>query len=326
MVNQPYPFSVPAVDLESTNLVYTWDFDRDTDSDGDGITSNDNEGVGPTVVHPFSDTGVFWVVCIIENDEGLTTEAEILVTVVSSDSDSGGIDWLSLIQIIAVVIIILGTIGFVTLRILENRKIAAMLADQEEQEVEKEVVPPSVDEQKAMWGGSGINGVTPLSQPSTNSNLSGYSSGMSGLPTPPPSGVPTTPSPIEMDPDLAELISSSPPPTSAPVNNQVSDLLSAFTEDDAVEFEDVEDSEKIWKPSEAPLSGINPPVPEIVEAPEPESEPELEPEPEPVRNDRIVRPACSNCGQLFEVDMPVGVDIARTSCPHCQSVETIRFE
>jgi hypothetical protein len=333
VVNQPYPFSVPAIDSESTNLVYTWDFDRDTDSDGDGITSNDNQGVGPTVVYPFSDTGVFWVVCIIENDEGLTTEAEILVTVVSSDGDSGAIDWLSLIQILVVALVILATIGFVTFRILENRKIAAMLAEQEEQEIEKEVIPPSVEEQKAMWGGSG-NDNTPLSQPSTNSNLSGYSSGMSGLPTP-PSGVPTTPSPIEMDPDLAELISSSPPPTSAPVNNQVSDLLSAFTEDDVVdnekievEFEDVENSEKIWKPSEDPLSGVNPPSTEIVEAPEPEPEPEpeLELEPEPVRNDRIVRPACSNCGKLFEVDMPVGVDIARTSCPHCQSVETIRFE
>ena len=51
---------------------------------------------------------------------------------------------------------------------------------------------------------------------------------------------PTTPSPIEMDPDLAELISSSPPPTSAPVNNQVSDLLSAFTEDDVVDNEKIE--------------------------------------------------------------------------------------
>jgi uncharacterized protein (UPF0212 family) len=29
---------------------------------------------------------------------------------------------------------------------------------------------------------------------------------------------------------------------------------------------------------------------------------------------------------LFEVDMPVGVDVARTSCPHCGSIETIRFE
>jgi hypothetical protein len=24
--------------------------------------------------------------------------------------------------------------------------------------------------------------------------------------------------------------------------------------------------------------------------------------------------------------MPIGVDIARTACPHCGSIETIRFE
>ena len=85
-------------------------------------------------------------------------------------------------------------------------------------------------------------------------------------------------------------------------------------------------------------AGISPPVPEIIDAPELESEPEIVPEPEPEMvpepeplvestiNDRVVRQSCSNCGKLFEVEMPLGVDIARTSCPHCESVETIRFE
>jgi hypothetical protein len=331
VINQAYPFSVPAADPESNSLVYTWDFDRDTDSDGDGISSNDNEGVGPLVVHPFSDTGIFWVVCIIENDEGLTTEAEILVTVVSSTSGSGSIDWTNIIGVIAITLLVLAVLGFVTLRVLENRKIASMLAEQAEQEIETVVAPPSVDEQKAMWGGSGISSINPLSQPSTNSDIGGYSSGMSGLPTPPPSGIPTNPSPIEIDPDLAELLSSSPPPTSAPINSQASELLSAFAEDDAVDidesediFDDLGNSQKIWKPSEAPITEIAPPQPEIVEAPELESEDEDEVE--PTKEDRIVRNTCSNCEKLFEVDMPEGVDIARTSCPHCESIETIHFE
>ena len=331
VVNSPYPFSVPATDSESNSLVFTWDFNRDVDSDGDGISSNDNEGVGPTVVHAFPSSGIFWVVCTIQNDEGLTTEAEILVTVISTDAVEGT-DWIQIIGIIAVILFVLAILLFITLRILENRKIAAMLAEQAEQAVEEDIAPPSVDEQKAMWGGSGINAVTPLSQPSTNSDFGGYSSGMSGLPTPPPSGMPTTASPIEMDPDLAELISTSPPPTSAPVNSEASDLLAAFTEDDAVDtedaeyvYDDVENSQEIWQPSEDPLTDVSPsPTPEIVELPEPEPEPESEPEPS--QSNRIVRKSCSACEKLFEVDMPEGVDIARTSCPHCNSIETINFE
>ena len=341
VVNQAYPFSVPASDPESTNLIYKWDFNRDFDSDGDGITSNDNEGVGPTVVHPFSEPGIYWVVCTIQNDEGLTTEAEILVTVISADPGSDGIDWLNLVVILVVLLVVISLIGLVTVRVLENRKIAAMLAEQAEKEVQETVAPPSLEEQKAMWGGAGTNQVTPLSQPNTDTQYGGYSSGMSGLPTPPPSGSPT--SPIEMDPELSELLSVSPPPTSAPISSPANDLLAAFEEDDAVPREEIqhdfdasEESENVWKPSEDPLEGISVPESDIVEAPDFELEPEPEPEPEPApvpelkaeppSQDRTVRNSCSNCGKLFEVDMPIGVDVARTSCPHCGSIETIRFE
>ena len=81
-------------------------------------------------------------------------------------------------------------------------------------------------------------------------------------------------------------------------------------------------------PSEDPLAGIIPPELEIVDAPEPVSIPEPEPEPlvQSTIIDRVVRNSCSSCGKLFEVDMPIGVDVARTTCPHCQSIETIRFE
>ena len=186
-----------------------------------------------------------------------------------------------------------------------------------------------------MWGGAGINQVTPLSQPNVGTQYDDYSSGMSGLPTPPPSGTPTNP--VEMDPELSELLSDSPPPTSAPINTPANDLLAAFEEDDAVPREDIqhdfdssENSENVWKPSEDPLEEISAPVSEIVEVPD--FEPELEPEPEPEikvehsSENRSIRKSCSSCEKLFEVDMPVGVDVARTSCPHCGSIETIRFE
>ena len=94
------------------------------------------------------------------------------------------------------------------------------------------------------------------------------------------------------------------------------------------DFDSAEDSENVWKPSEDPLLGVSAPVSEVVEAPEFESEPEPEPQSiqEPPSSERTVRKSCSSCGKLFEVDMPVGVDVARTSCPHCGSIETIRFE
>ena len=70
------------------------------------------------------------------------------------------------------------------------------------------------------------------------------------------------------------------------------------------------------------------PEPPAPKEPEPEPEPKPEPEPEPEQSvpDRKVRKSCSACEKLFEVDMPEGVDVARTSCPHCGSVETIHFE
>ena len=208
VVNQPYPFSVEVSDPESTNLIYKWDFDRDFDSDNDGISSNDVEGIGPEVNRPFSSPGIYWVVCTIENDEGLTTEAEILVTVISADSGSDGIDWLNIIVILAVLIIAMAIIGLVALRVLENRKIAAMLAEQEEKEVEENVALLQSKNRKQCGGGAGVNQVTPLSQP-LDSQYGSYSSGMSGLPTPPPSGAPS--SQIEMDAELSELLSTSPP-------------------------------------------------------------------------------------------------------------------
>ena len=55
---------------------------------------------------------------------------------------------------------------------MENRKISALLAEQAEQEVEKEVTPPSVEEQKAMWSNNGAGPITPLSQTTQNTPVS----------------------------------------------------------------------------------------------------------------------------------------------------------
>ena len=40
---------------------------------------------------------------------------------------------------------------------------------------------------------------------------------------------------------------------------------------------------------------------------------------------RTVQQDCSQCEQRFEVTLPDGHDIARTACPSCGSIETIRL-
>ena len=70
-----------------------------------------------------------------------------------------------------------------------------------------------------------------------------------------------------------------------------------------------------------------PPVPESEEL---SSQPELEEESESPEIDsepqsRIVQQDCSQCQQRFEVTLPEGHDIARTACPSCGAIETVRL-
>jgi hypothetical protein len=184
---------------------------------------------------------------------------------------------------------------------------------------------------------------------------------MSGLPIPPSSGQAThgaqTPV-VEMDPDLAELISASPPPTSDAKSSSAHNLLAAFEEDDAVPREEVEVnfdddsaplSEGIWQPPASEEIDLPSPPLEVAEdtipipvppidtiEKETESSPSIETEttdvldteqtPETEEENRTVRQSCSSCEKTFEVDMPKGVNAARTACPHCESVETVRLE
>jgi len=59
--------------------------------------------------------------------------------------------------------------------------------------------------------------------------------------------------------------------------------------------------------------------PEILE----ESEESVEDVSEPIS--RIVQQDCSQCQQRFEVTLPEGHDVARTACPSCGAIETVRL-
>ena len=138
----------------------------------------------------------------------------------------------------------------------------------------------------------------------------------------------------------------------------------ADVEDDSVEFshEELEaTSEEVWSPDEAEsfneeeglpsppppepepevdtlLDEEDLPVPPVPESEEPPSQPELEEEsgPEVIEESespeidsepqsRIVQQDCSQCQQRFEVTLPEGHDIARTACPSCGAIETVRL-
>ena len=138
----------------------------------------------------------------------------------------------------------------------------------------------------------------------------------------------------------------------------------ADIEDDSVEFSHDEleaTSEEVWSPDEAESSDEEDmlpsppppepepevdtlldeedlPVPPVPESEEPPSQPELEEESEPEvieesespqidsePQSRIVQQDCSQCQQRFEVTLPEGHDIARTACPSCGAIETVRL-
>ena len=138
----------------------------------------------------------------------------------------------------------------------------------------------------------------------------------------------------------------------------------SHVEDDSVEFSHDEleaTSEEVWSPDEAEsfneeeglpsppppepepevdtlLDEEDLPVPPVPESEEPPSQPELEEEsgPEVIEESespeidsepqsRIVQQDCSQCQQRFEVTLPEGHDIARTACPSCGAIETVRL-
>ena len=114
---------------------------------------NDEDAVGPTVQDTFSESGVYRVICRVQNDEGLVSDVEILVTV--TDAESGneiGLD--DFLMALGAILLLLVFSFMAYLRIASNRRMAALLAESET-EAEKDQTAsrePSAEEQKAMWG------------------------------------------------------------------------------------------------------------------------------------------------------------------------------
>ena len=314
-IDQTFRFEANASDLESPDLMYTWDLDDSVDSDSDGDSRNDADKFGDSVLWSYDTSGPTTVVCRIENDAGLVSEFEILVNVLSgSESDDSDLTRLLIIAGAGLLALIL--VALVSWRILSNRRMAAMLAEQDSDEEDSATAPPSVEEQKVMWGG-GYEGVSqPEAQQQPQTQVFGdFSSGMSGSTQEITTAMGEADG-AEIDPDIAELLQTSSQSESDPKAPSISsDLLSEFEDDEAVEREEVDFSHE--DNAEEQVSNWQPGQDDATQE---------TPAEDPHSSDRTVRQNCSSCEEMFEVTMPPGVDAARTECPHCGSVESISLD
>ena len=307
-IGQTFRFEANVSDAESNNLLFSWDFDDSFDSDSDGDPRNDDDGFGDSVLWSYNASGPMTVVCQIENDAGLVAEFEVLINVLSG-SEGDGMDLRQLGLMAAGALIVVIMIGLLVWRFMSNRRLATIIAEDNQPDQVASAVP-SIDEQKAMWGGAepAVHTEQPAQQV-----FGDISSGMSGSTL----GISTAmgePEGEELDPDIAALLqSSSESGPSGP--SAANELLSEFDDDDSVRREDIdfshesqtEETVSNWSPGENEA--------EVFQPEEPESEP-----------DRKVQQNCSSCDKKFEVELPPGVDAARTACPHCGSIESVSLD
>ena len=358
ILGQPKTLTAEAIDAESPTLTYFWDLDINTDSNSDGIMDNDMDASGSAITQNFQQKGTYEIVCTIVNEAGASTQVTYLVSVRSSSDDSTGLSPM-MIGIIATVllIIIIAGIGLITWRRMSNARLESLLEEQAAAEEEKPR-ELSVEEQKAMYGAGSATLDQPTSM-STTSQFGQYATGMSGASD---SQATISEDAAMGDSDLEALMSTPEAITASDQSSPASELLAEFSdedadvEDDSVEFSHDEletTSEEVWSPDEAEsfneedglpsppppepepevdtlLDEEDLPVPPVPESEELSSQPELEEESESPEIDsepqsRIVQQDCSQCQQRFEVTLPEGHDIARTACPSCGAIETVRL-
>ena len=307
ILGEPFQFTAEAMDAESPNLLYYWDFDTQTDANSDGIMDNDMDASGSAITRVFEERGTFEIVCTIVNDAGVSTQVTYFVTVRSTSDGGPELDAMMLgIGAVLLLLLIIAGVGMIAWRRMSNARLEALLEEQAagEEEKPRELC---VDEQKAMYG----TGSATLDQPasmSTTSPFGQYATGMSGASDPQA----TISQDAAMgDVDLEALMSSPEPITASGPSSPASDLLAEFsTDDSAVEGDSLEYShdeasaatEQVWSPQEVDAldqedSLPKPPPPE----PEPEADALLD-------DDDLPTPPAPETEELPSPPPPVEVD------------------
>ena len=365
ILGQPFTFTAEAIDEESSSLVYSWDLDVNTDSDLDGIKNNDVDESGSSITQIFNQKGTFEVVCTVVNEGGVSTQITYFVTVRSSSDDGTGLSPLMIgVGIFLGLLIIIAIVGMITWRRMSNARLEALLEEQNAAEEEKPR-ELTVEEQKAMYGQGSTTLDQPTSMSTTSqfgqfaTGMSGDSNPEStaagdevmddlDLEALMSSSQPETTSDVSSP--ASELLAEF-----SDDENSVAEEPVEYSHDDSQAI-----SEEVWSPdqtdsvvdeplptppppeSELDLEDLSsdddlptPPVPASEPLPEPPA-PEDELEEEKTEEDsnenqqntpqsRVVQQDCSQCQQRFEVTLPEGHDIARTACPSCGAIETVRL-
>ena len=147
-------FQIFAQDDQSEELVYTWIIGQGTDSE--------IQLVGSLVAHTFDSEGQTNVVCRVENDAGLTSYADILVIVKSSESSSG-ITW----QVVTIFAVILTITILVAALFYYNSAVSRRMEEfpDAEEEQEPPPQPPTPQMQAQMWRRTDESIFTPRENP-----------------------------------------------------------------------------------------------------------------------------------------------------------------
>jgi len=245
-VGEPVTFEISAFDEESDEIQYSWIFNQGLE--------DETQLYGKLIQYDFDIPGVQRVVCLAQNDVGLSSQAEIIVTVLEVKKQENSLNPLFIGISLLLFLIIISIISF---KILQRRiRIRAEELAKEEEPVE-EIKPPSPEEQKEMWAQTSPN--TYVSENNEITDISDF--------------------------DLEGLLKEA--QNSTPNNsNENHDLLSDL-------IGDISDSE-----------GIKDELKENT-------------------SNRVIKKNCSSCDLLFSVELPQGIDSARTACPKCGSIEEV---
>ena len=283
----------------------------------------------------------------------------------SSDDSSGLSPMMIGMIVTVLLIIIIAGIGMITWRRMSNARLEALLEEQAAAEEEKPRELSVEEQKAMYGAGSAtLDQPTSMSTTSQfgqyATGMSGASDPQATISEDAAMGdtdleaLMSTPEPItasDQSSPASELL--------AEFSDEDADV-----EDDSVEFshDDLEGtSEEVWSANEAEsfdeeeglpsppppepepevdtlLDEEDLPVPPVPESDKPSSQPEIEEESEPEvieesespeidsePQSRIVQQDCSQCQQRFEVALPEGHDIARTACPSCGAIETVRL-
>jgi|SaaInlStandDraft_1057018.scaffolds.fasta_scaffold04547_4 hypothetical protein len=255
-VGIPINFQIIADDFESSEIQYTWIFNQGTE--------NKIQFSGMSVTYDFKSLGAQRVVCIAENEAGLSSEAEIIVNILELEIEDDSLDTTFIILIIILFLLIA---IFVSFKLIQRKvKIRVEELSNQEEETIEENLPPTAEEQKQMWGENSIMSNNQLPIEDIQSLIPDIQSLIPEI-------------------DIEDLLADVQKGDLQSTNNFDSSLLN-----DLLDKKEPNISEAVIKEE-----SIN----------------------------RLIKKNCSSCDLLFSVQLPENIDIARTACPKCGSIEDV---